>query len=146
MEDPKGAAKVRLRTARKKLHDACRRIKGWIKENRHLKGANFIRALNRRLQGHYNYFNVPGNLNYFQSQITQIAPENSVKFVGNSTSGDGSPDSPYQNIETALVSAPDNATLVFKAGSDNTFSTNTLTINRPLTLKGCDVTRFYCGT
>ena len=63
MEDPKGAVKVRLRTARKKLHDACRRIKGWIKENRHLKGANFIRALNRRLQGHYNYFNVPGNLN-----------------------------------------------------------------------------------
>ena len=34
MEDPKGAVKVRLRTARKKLHDACRRIKGWIKENR----------------------------------------------------------------------------------------------------------------
>ena len=90
--------------------------------------------------GWYSCDNVPGNLNYFQSQITQIAPENSVKFVGNSTSGDGSPDSPYQNIETALVSAPDNATLVFKAGSDNTFSTNTLTINRPLTLKGCDVT------
>ena len=63
MEDDKGAVKVRLRTARKRLHGACRRIKEWIKGHRHLKGATFIRALNRRLQGHYNYFNVPGNLN-----------------------------------------------------------------------------------
>jgi retron-type reverse transcriptase len=54
--------KVKLRTARKKLQGACRRIKEWIKENRHLKGVGFIKALNRKLQGHFNYYNVPGNL------------------------------------------------------------------------------------
>jgi group II intron reverse transcriptase/maturase len=57
-----GTVKVKLRTARKKLQAACRRIKEWIKRNRHLKGVSFIKALNRRLQGHYNYYNVPGNL------------------------------------------------------------------------------------
>jgi len=62
MKDSDGAVKVKLRTARKKLHGACRRIKEWIKGNRHLKGAGFIEALNRKLRGHYNYYNVPGNL------------------------------------------------------------------------------------
>jgi group II intron reverse transcriptase/maturase len=58
-----GDVEVKVRTARKRLHGACRRIKEWIKENRHLKGIYFIKALNRKLQGHYNYYNVPGNLN-----------------------------------------------------------------------------------
>ena len=61
-KDDKGAVKVEQRTERKKLQGACQRIKEWIKENRHLKGMFFIKALNRRLQGHYNYYNVPGNL------------------------------------------------------------------------------------
>jgi Ni,Fe-hydrogenase III component G len=55
------------RISRKWLADTipkagCRRIKEWIKENRHLKGAEYIKALNKKLQGHYNYYNVPGNL------------------------------------------------------------------------------------
>lgn len=62
MKDQNGVARVRQRTARKKLQGACRRIKEWIKSNRHLKGGAFIEALNRRLSGHYNYYNVPGNL------------------------------------------------------------------------------------
>jgi RNA-directed DNA polymerase len=62
MNDAKGNARVEQRTARKKLHSACRRIEEWIKLNRHLKGKAFIDALNRRLRGHYNYYNVPGNL------------------------------------------------------------------------------------
>jgi RNA-directed DNA polymerase len=62
MEDSSGVVKVKQRTARKKLQGACRRIKEWIKENRHLKGRAFIKALNKRLQGHYNYYNIPGNL------------------------------------------------------------------------------------
>jgi len=49
-------------TARKKLHAALKRIKDWIKKNRHLKGIEFIKALNRRLRGHYNYYSVVGNL------------------------------------------------------------------------------------
>lgn len=59
----KGVARVEQRTARKKLQSACKRIKEWIKDNRHLKEGIFIQALNRRLRGHYNYYNVPGNLN-----------------------------------------------------------------------------------
>lgn len=62
MKDANGNARVEQRTARKKLHGACSRIKEWIKLNRHLKGKAFIGALNRRLRGHYNYYNVPGNL------------------------------------------------------------------------------------
>lgn len=74
-----------------------------------------------------------------QKHITQIAPQNVVKFVGAASLGDGSPDDPYQNIEEAIVEAPDDATLIFKAGSDNTFSAATLTITKPLTLKGVNV-------
>ena len=62
MKDANGASRVEQRTARKKLQAACRRIKEWIKINRHLKGRAFIEALNRRLRGHYNYYNIPGNL------------------------------------------------------------------------------------
>lgn len=62
MKDSSGAARVEQRTARKKLQGACKRIKEWIKANQDLKGRAFIEALNRRLRGHYNYYNVPGNL------------------------------------------------------------------------------------
>ena len=60
--DKKGKPRVMQRTARKKLQGACRRIKDWIKLNRHLKGMKYITALNRRLRGHYNYYSVVGNL------------------------------------------------------------------------------------
>ena len=60
--DLNGKARVKQRTAPKKLQAACRRIKDWIKENRHLKGITFIKALNRKLHGHYNYYSVVGNL------------------------------------------------------------------------------------
>ena len=62
MKDGDGTVKVKQRTSSKKLQGACKRIKEWIKTNRHLKGADFIKALNKKLQGHYNYYNVPGNL------------------------------------------------------------------------------------
>lgn len=59
--DRQGTARVMRRTAPKKLQGACRRIKEWIRENRHLKGRAFIAGLNRRLKGHYNYFGLRGN-------------------------------------------------------------------------------------
>jgi hypothetical protein len=73
---------------------------------------------------------------------TLIAPLNMAKFVGSTSAGDGSPDSPYKNIEEAIKpgsGAPDGATLIFKAGSVNTFSAAPLVINRPFTLKGYNV-------
>ena len=74
-----------------------------------------------------------------QWHTSWIAPVN-VKFVGAAIPGDGSPADPYQNVEAAIASAPDGSTLIFQAGSVNTFSTSPLVINRPLTLKGWDVT------
>jgi hypothetical protein len=71
-----------------------------------------------------------------QGHVTRIAPLDVVKFVGAIGSGDGSPSSPYQNVEEALNNAADGSTLIFKAGSTNLFSTGSLVINRPLTLKG----------
>ncbi len=59
--DRRGEPCVMQRTARKKLQGACQRIKEWIREQRHLKGRSFIVALNRRLQGHYNYYSLRGN-------------------------------------------------------------------------------------
>lgn len=59
--DRQGEARVKRRTAPKKLQGACRRIKQWIRDSRHLPGREFSRGLNRRLRGHYNYFGIRGN-------------------------------------------------------------------------------------
>lgn len=59
--DRQGTPRVKRRTARKKLLSACRRIKEWIRENRHLPERQFIKELNRRLQGHYQYYGLRGN-------------------------------------------------------------------------------------
>jgi hypothetical protein len=72
--------------------------------------------------------------------VWDLAPLESVGFVGNGSSGDGSPNSPYQNLNQAVAKAPNNATLIFDAGSVNTLSSYPLTINRPLTLKGYQAT------
>lgn len=87
----------------------------------------------------YSCDSVPGDYNNNQKHIIQLAPLNVVKFVGAASLGDGSPDDPYRDIEEAVAEAPNGATLIFKAGSDNTFSAATLTITKPLTLKGVDV-------
>lgn len=60
-EDRQGVPRVMRRTSRKRLQGACRRIKEWIKLNRHLPGTEFYRRLNARLRGHYNYYGVRGN-------------------------------------------------------------------------------------
>jgi hypothetical protein len=70
--------------------------------------------------------------------MTRIAPLNAVKFVGDNNHGDGSPSDPYEDIEEAIGDAPNGATLIFKAGSTNTFSGDSLVINQPFTLKGYD--------
>jgi len=61
MPDRQGVSRVKRRTARKRLQAACRRIKEWIKCNRHLPGGEFFRRFNVRLRGHYNYYGVRGN-------------------------------------------------------------------------------------
>ena len=59
--DRKGTPRVTRRTSRKKLQAACRRVKEWIKFNRHMPAREFFKGLNLRLRGHYNYYGVRGN-------------------------------------------------------------------------------------
>lgn len=59
--DRRGDLRVLKRTARRKLHQAKRRMRLWIKASRHLPVAKFLRGLNRRLVGHYAYFSLPSN-------------------------------------------------------------------------------------
>ena len=66
-KDWTGVLRVRRRTERKKLQGAKRRMKEWIRGNRHLKGRRFIVGLNRRLVGHYNYYGLRGNLDSLHS-------------------------------------------------------------------------------
>jgi hypothetical protein len=82
---------------------------------------------------------LPRDLWLNQAHLTWIAPEHVVRFVGGGNPGDGSPNNPYGDIEEAIALAPNGATLIFRAGSVNTFSAGTLVINRPLTLSGQDV-------
>jgi group II intron reverse transcriptase/maturase len=66
MPDRQGVPRVKRRTARKKLHAACRRMTAWIKQHRHLPGREFYRCLNIRLRGHYNYYGLQGNYRSLQ--------------------------------------------------------------------------------
>ena len=61
LKDRQGMARVKRRTAPKKLQAACRRIKDWIRDHRHLPAREFLRGLNQRLRGHDQYFGVRGN-------------------------------------------------------------------------------------
>jgi hypothetical protein len=73
--------------------------------------------------------------------LRRIAPESAVRFVGGpGDDNDGTPDSPYQSVSTAVQNTPDHSTLIFRAGDVFTFSSATLTIDRPMVLKGFDVT------
>jgi RNA-directed DNA polymerase len=63
MKDRTGIPRVKRRTSRKKLWLAVRRLKEWIKMNRHKPMKNFFRTMNSKLKGHYNYYGVRGNSN-----------------------------------------------------------------------------------
>lgn len=74
--DRRGDLRVLKRTARKRLRHAKQRIQRWIKANRHLPGREFIKGLNRRLVGHYNYFGIRSNeqgLGSFFSHVIRCA-------------------------------------------------------------------------
>lgn len=88
----------------------------------------------------YTWDGVPRGYTIDQTHVTRIAPQNVVRFVGATNPGNGSPDDPYEDVEEAISKVINDATLIFMAGSDNTFSATTLTIDRPLTLKGWNAT------
>ena len=72
-----------------------------------------------------------------QAQATHIAPR-SAFFVGSNTSGDGSPQSPYRNIEEAIANTPSGIApkYIFKGGEQHSFSGKTLVLDKPCTLEG----------
>jgi RNA-directed DNA polymerase len=59
--DRRGDVRVMKRTARQKLQMAKRQMKCWLRANRHIPGRQFIKELNRKLVGHYNYFGIRSN-------------------------------------------------------------------------------------
>jgi RNA-directed DNA polymerase len=59
--DRRGDLRVMKRTARKKLQQAKQRMKQWIRSHRHLPGRQFVKELNRKLVGHYNYYGMRSN-------------------------------------------------------------------------------------
>ncbi|MBD3335248.1 MAG: hypothetical protein GF355_07000 [Candidatus Eisenbacteria bacterium] len=88
--------------------------------------------------GWYTLDDFPGDFYLDPSYLLQVAPL-TARFVGLSDPGDGSPDDPYGSIDEALNECPDGTTLILEAGEIYPFSGTTLTIDRPLVLKGCDV-------
>ena len=70
-----------------------------------------------------------------------IAPEEGVKFVGGGTRGDGSPNSPISDLETALETVPAGTLLVMKAGSTHTLAApgGSVILDQPIRLTGHQV-------
>ena len=58
----KGAATVKVMTASKKLRIKLVEMKKWLYENRTMPIQQLIKALNRKLVGHYNYYGVSDNI------------------------------------------------------------------------------------
>jgi RNA-directed DNA polymerase len=59
--DRKGRARLKRRTARKKLRNSLNRVAEWCKQNRHRRMKEQFQLLNAKLRGHYNYYGVVGN-------------------------------------------------------------------------------------
>ena len=57
----KGTFCVKRTTSQKKLKSKRRIVKMWLRENMHMPVKRLIMKLNRKLQGHYNYYGIIGN-------------------------------------------------------------------------------------
>jgi hypothetical protein len=77
-----------------------------------------------------------------QWNTIRIAPKDVVKFVGGGTRGDGTPNSPYSDLETALGTVVDGTTLVMKAGTTHSLprTGDYVVLDKPITLMGHMVT------
>jgi len=82
----------------------------------------------------------PYEFNEGQGHVIQVAPESVVRFVDyGTTGGDGSPNNPYHGIDYAMYFAPEETTLIFKAGSTHTLIGDPVVLDKPMTLKGYNV-------
>ena len=62
----KGDYRVGIRTSQKKLKSKRSAVKSWLKEHMHDKIESLMNTLNRKLQGHYQYYGVNGNYKALQ--------------------------------------------------------------------------------
>lgn len=76
------------------------------------------------------------DFNLDQHCVTRLAPLN-VGFAGDGNSGDGSPGSPWGDLDEALAEAADDAIIILPAGSIQ--DVGSLLISQPLTLRGHNV-------
>jgi hypothetical protein len=70
--DRKSIARVQRRTSPKKQQASLRRIKDWIRKNRHLPKKKYFGTLKRKLTGHYNYYYIRGNSQSVWSFYEQV--------------------------------------------------------------------------
>jgi hypothetical protein len=77
-----------------------------------------------------------------QWNTIHIAPEEGVKFVGGGSRGDGSPNSPISDLQTALDTVADGTLLIMKAGTSYSFPATGgyATLDKPVTMTGHEVT------
>jgi RNA-directed DNA polymerase len=67
-----GKTILKRQTAKKKLKNSLAGIAEWIRENRSMKLNQFLKQLNAKLRGYYNYYGIIGNylsLQYFFYQV-----------------------------------------------------------------------------
>jgi group II intron reverse transcriptase/maturase len=70
-----GMPHLKRRTSRKRQRRALKAVGEWIEKNRSRKMGDLIDVLNRKLQGHYNYYGVIGNtagIGAFHHQVTRL--------------------------------------------------------------------------
>jgi len=83
-----------------------------------------------------------------QHIVTRIAPEDVVRFVAPAVfggGGDGTPSDPYLGLAYALQQAPDDTTLILKAGTTQTLTGTSAVLDRPMTFKGHDRAPTSCA-
>ena len=56
-----GKYRVHIQTSKKKLKAKRKAAKAWLRENRHAPTDTVFKSLNRKLQGHVNYYGISGN-------------------------------------------------------------------------------------
>lgn len=67
-----GKYKVHIQTSKKKLKAKRQAVKTWLKERMHAPLATTFESLNRKLQGHVNYYGISGNSKMLANFFTYV--------------------------------------------------------------------------
>ncbi|THF72415.1 group II intron reverse transcriptase/maturase [Cohnella fermenti] len=71
----KGAYRVKRETSGKKFRQKVKKMKQWIRTNRHLKQEEFLKAIRSKLLGHYRYYGITDNydrMKAYQTETTKL--------------------------------------------------------------------------